>query len=159
MIKTLIADLSSNNHGRDIVRLLDAYASDVMGGGQPLSDYTKANLISELSKRDRCVAVLTYVEDEAAALAICFEGFSTFACRPILNIHDITVHPDFRGRGLSVEIMKKVEEQAVKRGCCKITLEVLEGNNRASKIYRKFGFRPYELDAQMGRAIFYEKKL
>ena len=159
MPKIIIADLSSLDHGRAIVRLLDLYANDVMGGGQSLSAYTKSNLISELSKREDCVVVLAYVEDEAAALAICFEGFSTFACQPILNIHDITVHPDFRGQGLSVELMNKVQEQAVKRGCCKITLEVLEGNQRASKIYRKFGFKPYELKAEMGQAIFYEKKL
>ena len=159
MTQTIIADLSSIDHGRDIVRLLDSYASDIMGGGESLSDHAKANLVLELSKRDQCVVVLIYVENVAAGLAICFEGFSTFACRPIMNIHDVTVHPDFRGQGLSVELLKKVEEQAVKRGCCKITLEVLQGNHRASKIYRKFGFNPYELDAEMGQAIFYQKKL
>ena len=40
-----------------------------------------------------------------------------------------------------------------------MTLEVLEGNDRASKIYLEFGFNPYELNSEMGRAMFYEKKI
>ena len=159
MIKTLVADLSSKDQGRDVLRLLDAYAKDLMGGGHSLPEYTKANLIGELSQRENCVVILTYVDEEAAALAICFEGFSTFACRPILNIHDVMVEANFRGQGLSVELLKKAESVAVARGCCKMTLEVLSGNHRASKIYRQFGFSPYELDAEMGQAMFYEKKL
>lgn len=43
--------------------------------------------------------------------------------------------------------------------CCKLTLEVLEGNKLAQQVYRRFGFQGYELDPKMGRALFYEKKL
>ncbi|MDB4766763.1 GNAT family N-acetyltransferase [bacterium] len=159
MIETITVDLNSNDHGRDVLRLLDAYAKDIMGGGQSLPEYTKANLIGELSQREDCVVILTHVDHEAAALAICFEGFSTFACRPILNIHDVMVESKFRGQGLSVELLKKAESEAMERGCCKMTLEVLSGNHRAAKIYRKFGFSPYELNDEMGQAMFYEKKL
>jgi len=159
MINTFTADLSRPDHGQDIVRLLDAYANDLMGGGEPLSDDVKTNLVQELAKRENCIVVLTYVDDVAAAMAICFEGFSTFACKPILNIHDFLVEPSFRGRGLSVGLLEKVEAVALERGCSKLTLEVLEGNHRASKIYRNFGFRPYELDPEMGQAMFYDKKL
>lgn len=159
MIVTVTADLRSSDHCRDIVRLLDGYARDIMGGTEPLSEYTKKNLTAELAKRESCIVFLTYVEQEAAALAICFEGFSTFACRPILNIHDIMVDQKFRGRGLSVGLLEKAESVAKERGCCKMTLEVLEGNHRASKIYRRFGFNPYELDPELGNAMFYEKKL
>ena len=159
MVETIIADLSSPGHQSDVLRLLDAYAKDLMGGGQSLPQYTKANLARELSQRENCVVILTCVDSEAAALAICFEGFSTFACQPILNIHDLMVDSKFRGQGLSVELLEKAESVAVARGCCKMTLEVLSENHRASKIYRNFGFSPYELNAEMGQAMFYEKKL
>ena len=159
MIETIVADLNSSDHCSDIVRLLDAYAGDIMGGGESLSEFTKANLASELDKRHGCIVFLTYVEQEAVALAICFEGFSTFACRPILNIHEQMVDREYRGQGLSVGLLNKAEAVAKEKGCCKMTLEVLEGNHRAAKIYRTFGFCPYELKSEMGQAMFYEKKL
>jgi len=53
----------------------------------------------------------------------------------------------------------KVEEVAMAGDCCKLTLEVLEGNKLAQQVYRRFGFQGYELDPKMGRALFYEKKL
>jgi len=40
-----------------------------------------------------------------------------------------------------------------------MTLEVLEGNHRDAKIYQTFSFCPYELDSEIGQAVFYEKKL
>lgn len=40
----------------------------------------------------------------------------------------MAVVPKFRGLGLSQRMLHKVEDIARQRGCCKITLEVLEGN-------------------------------
>lgn len=159
MIESVTADLHSPAHCRDVVRLLDAYACDIMGGQEQLSEYTKANLTSELAKREGCIVFLTYVDQQAAAIAICFEGFSTFACKPILNIHDLMVDQNFRGRGLAVGLLRQAQAAAMERGCSKMTLEVLQGNVRATEIYRKFGFDPYELNSEMGQAMFYEKKL
>jgi ribosomal protein S18 acetylase RimI-like enzyme len=53
----------------------------------------------------------------------------------------------------------EVESMAVKKNCCKITLEVLEGNTPAKNSYSKFGFKDYELDPTFGKAMFWEKKL
>ncbi|MEM1221148.1 MAG: GNAT family N-acetyltransferase [Verrucomicrobiota bacterium] len=159
MHKIILADLSSSEYADTIVRLLNAYAKDVMGGGSGLSDYTKGNLFAELRKRKNCYVVLAFVGEAPAGLAICFEGFSTFACKPILNLHDFVVVPEFRGQGLARAMLSKVEGMANDLGCCKLTLEVLEGNKRAQKIYRRFGFVGYELDPVMGRAMFYEKQL
>jgi ribosomal protein S18 acetylase RimI-like enzyme len=130
-----------------------------MGGGVELSEYTKNNLINELKARSNCHIILAYVDRKPAGLAINFEGFSTFACRPTVNIHDLTVASEFRGLGLSKALLLKSEEIAIAKGCCKLTLEVLEGNKLAQTVYRNFGFTGYELDPEMGRAMFYEKKL
>ncbi len=82
-------------------------------------------------------------------VAICFEAFSTFACRPVLNIHDFAITPVYQGRGLARELLLEVE---------KVALEVLEGNQVAKHVYEKFGFAGYELDPAMGQALFLEKK-
>ena len=103
--------------------------------------------------------MLAFVDGEPAGLAICFEGFSTFQCRPLLNIHDLIVSTNHRGKGLSKLLLKKTEEIARRLGCCKLTLEVLEENSIARNAYRSFGFHGYELDPAMGNALFLEMKL
>jgi ribosomal protein S18 acetylase RimI-like enzyme len=66
---------------------------------------------------------------------------------------------DYRGLQLSQLMLDKVEEIARTRNCCKLTLEVLTGNTVAQSAYVKFGFGVYELDPDMGGAIFWQKAL
>jgi ribosomal protein S18 acetylase RimI-like enzyme len=89
----------------------------------------------------------------------CFEGFSTFKCKPLVNIHDVVVIDGYRGQGVSQRMMDKVEEIARQRGCCKLTLEVLEGNKPAQRAYLRYGFSGYQLDPETGHALFWEKYL
>ena len=56
-------------------------------------------------------------------------------------------------------MLTQVEDIARQRGCCKLTLEVLEGNKAAQRSYRGFGFEGYQLVPEMGRAMFWEKPL
>lgn len=139
--------------------MLNEYARDITGGGEDLSPFVKSNLIASLKNRQGVHIVLAFVDENPAGIAICFEGFSTFACKPLLNVHDFAVAPEFRGRGLAKRLMEKVEAVARALDCCKITLEVLEGNKVAQGVYKACGFAGYELDPQMGRAVFWQKKL
>ena len=153
------ADFANPKHAQAVLSLLNHYAQDPMGGGEPLSSFVQSNLVAELHKRPNLLAVLAFVGDEPAGLAICVEGFSSFACKPLLNVHDLVVHQAFRGRKLSHAILAKVQELALQRGCCKITLEVLQGNTLAQQAYRTFGFGPYQLSPPMGHAEFWHKPL
>lgn len=155
----IVADLSNQAHADAIVHLLNEYAQDEMGGGQGLSEFTRRNLVSELRKRDGVCAVVAFVEKKPAGLALCMEGFSSFACKPLLNVHDMVVAREFRGRGISKRLLEKVEEVARKRGCCKLTLEVLEGNQVAQAAYKGFGFDSYQLDPKFGKAMFWQKSI
>lgn len=159
MFEAIEADLSLPEHAEAVVRLLHAYALDPMGGGEGLSEFAQANLIPELRRRPWMRAILAYADGEPAGLAICIEGFSTFACKPLLNIHDLAVAPQFRGRGISKLLLRKAEAIARRLGCCKLTLEVLEGNTIAQSAYRACGYAGYELDPQLGRAMFWQNKL
>ena len=158
-IEIIEADLAIPEHTNAIITLMDEYARDPMGGGQGLSDYTKANLISELAIRKTARIVIALVDDKAAGLITCLEGFSTFACQPLLNIHDVIVSVPYRGQGLSKLMLQAAEQIAIDLGCCKLTLEVLEHNHIAQQAYRTFGFNSYALNPEMGKALFWEKKL
>lgn len=158
-INIVRVDYGNPQHGSDLVLLLDSYARDPMGGGEPLSQFVKDNLVAELSKRDFGLSLIAYVDNQPAGLLNAFEGFSTFACKPLFNVHDIVVLETFRGLQLSQLLLQELEKIARDKGCCKITLEVLEGNMIAQRAYQKSGFAGYELDPQMGKAMFWQKKL
>lgn len=156
-VKIELADYQDVTDAKSVVKLLNAYACDPMGGGEPLSPYVKENLCEQLSAVPGAFTVLAFVDGKAAGLINCFMGFSTFKCKPIVNIHDVAVLADFRGLGLSRKMLEKVEQIAIDRGCCKLTLEVLEGNPVAKSAYLNYGFKGYELDASHGKAMFWEK--
>ena len=156
-IEIIQARYTNTKHADDIVKLMNAYAQDKMGGGHMLSSYVQDNLVHELANRTYAFSVLAYVGDEAVGLINCFEAFSTFACEPLVNIHDLMVLDTHRGMSVSQKMLEKVEEIAKSRGCCKLTLEVLEGNDIARASYEKFGFTWYELDPDMGKALFWHK--
>lgn len=158
-IEIITADYRDSEHAEQIGMLLNCYATDPMGGGEPLSDEVKANLASQLAQLPHAFSVIAYVDGQPAALANCFEVFSTFKCQPIINIHDLVVTSEFRHKGMGLKMLEYIEQFAREKGCCKITLEVLEGNRVARNAYEKFGFAGYQLDPAMGQAIFLDKPL
>ena len=154
-----MADYADRTHRDAVLGLLDAYAKDPMGGGEPLSDWTRTHLLDEMARRPYIFSLLAMIDDRPVGLANCIEGFSTFAARPLLNIHDIAVLPAFRGRGIGRALLAEAESMARSRDCCKLTLEVLQGNATARAAYLSFGFAPYTLDDSLGRAEFWHKYL
>jgi ribosomal protein S18 acetylase RimI-like enzyme len=158
-IEIIEANPAKPSHAAAIVQLMDEYARDLMGGGQGLSEEVKSNLPMALSKRSNAHVILALSELEPAGLIICFEGFSTFACRPLLNIHDVIVSGSYRGQGIAKRLLNQAEVIARRLDCCKLTLEVLEGNAIAQSAYKSVGFNGYQLNPEMGHALFWEKKL
>ena len=156
---TILADYSDPAHAAAIVSLLDAYAQDPAGGGQRLSDFAKANLVNELARRPQAFSVLAFEGDAPVGLVNCIEGFSTFACKPLVNVHDVVVLGSHRGQRVGEQMLVLCEEIALQRGACKLTLEVLGGNHSAIKLYERVGFAGYQLDPAMGSALFLQKWL
>jgi len=152
-------DYADPVHAQALIELLDIYARDLAGGGKPLSDFAKDSLVRELAARPQAFSVLAFDGEQAVGLINCIEGFSTFACRPLVNIHDVSVRPSHRGRRVGEKMLELVEKIARERGACKLTLEVLQGNLGAVKLYERVGFAGYQLDPAMGQARFFQKWL
>ena len=162
-VRVFLANYKDELHAKAIVQLLDAYAQDVAGGGQALSAFTKKNLVSELANRPHAFSVLAFDvtahADVPVGLVNCIEGFSTFACKPLVNVHDVVVLASHRGQRVAERMLALAEQIAVERGACKLTLEVLSGNVNAVKLYERIGFAGYQLDPAMGSAQFLQKWL
>jgi ribosomal protein S18 acetylase RimI-like enzyme len=161
-IRVCQADYSKVTHAAALVALLDAYALDPMGGGHGLSAFAKSNVVASLAARPQAFSVLAFDgedENRPVGLVNCIEGFSTFACRPLVNVHDLAVLATHRGHGVGQRMLALVEAISIARGACKLTLEVLSGNTGAKALYARCGFEAYVLDPAMGQARFMQKPL
>lgn len=187
IIDVIPIDLGQPSHVEGLQAMLREYALSPEGGASALQDEALARLPRLLADRAHYVGWLAWLsspapvragpsltepratsglagasaipvsERQCMGLLNAFEGVSTFRAQPLLNIHDIAVTASWRGRGVGRALLAAAETYAKARGCCKLTLEVLEGNTRAIGLYRSAGFDPYELDPAMGRALFFEK--
>lgn len=156
------ADYSDEADMAALLGLLDAYARDPAGGGEGLSAFAKTHLADALRQRPTLFSVLAFDRSQQmlpVGLVNCVEGFSTFACKPLVNVHDVVVLASHRGLRIGEQMLLEVERLARQRGACKLTLEVLSGNHSAVALYQRIGFENYQLDPSMGHASFMQKWL
>jgi GNAT superfamily N-acetyltransferase len=89
-------------------------------------------------------ATLAFWDGEVAGFSLYFHNYSTFQCRPGLYLEDLFVRPDFRGRGIGLELLRAFERRARELGCGRLEWSVLDWNQGAIDFYRRFGAAPNE---------------
>jgi len=155
-ISVRTVDYTNPREAAALVDLMDGYARDVAGGGKPLEAEVKQGLVQALRQRQpQAFSVMAWMEEEgqpsslnagvAVGLVNCFEGFSTFACKPLVNVHDVVVAPVWRGHRIAQRMLQKVETLARERCACKLTLEVLSGNRAAIQAYEREGVSSFSV--------------
>lgn len=158
-LRIAAADLADAAQARAVVDLIDSYARDPMGGGEPLPAAVRAAMIPGLRQHPGTLVFLAWNGAQPVGAAVCFQGFSTFAAKPLVNIHDLSVLPDWRGRGVGRQLLRAVADWARAHGCCKLTLEVLDHNLRARGLYESEGFRPPDMGRPGEQMLFLTKRL
>jgi GNAT superfamily N-acetyltransferase len=153
------ADLSDAAQARAVVELIDCYARDIMGGGEPLPAAVRTALVPGLRRHPTTLVFLAWEATRPVGVAVCFSGFSTFAARPLVNIHDLSVLPQWRGRGVGRALLRAVADWARAHDCCKLTLEVLDHNRRARSLYESEGFHPPDMGHPGEQMLFLSKQL
>lgn len=153
------ADLDRVDHREAVLALTDAYARDPMGQGAGLAPDVHERLVPALRAHPTTVILLAFRAGMPVGIATCFVGFSTFAARPLLNIHDVAVRADERGRGIGAALLAGVEAEARALGCVKLTLEVGDTNHRARELYERVGFEHADGGPGAGHGLFFTKRL
>lgn len=145
-VRIELADLSDQKQRAALVEILDAYAREPNGQSAPLDDGAKARLAEGLRNHETAFVLFAFVEGASAPVgaAVCFWGYSTFAGKPLVNLHDFAVLPSHRGRGIGKAVLMELERRARARGCAKITLEVHDSNEGAKRLYAAEGFGPLD---------------
>lgn len=104
-------DYTNKQQSADLCSLLNRYAMDPKGGGEPIDPSTLASLPSHMQKFGNAFSFILYVTSDdgkrnPVALANCILGFSTFNARTLMNIHDMYVDCSVRGRGFSQKLLQ-----------------------------------------------------
>jgi ribosomal protein S18 acetylase RimI-like enzyme len=136
------ADLSHALDADALVEIIDSYARGPGGQNAPLSSEARTNLAKGLCGHPTAFALLAFDGARAVGAAVCFVGFSTFAGRPFVNLHDLAVLPSHQARGVGGRLLEAVTRRARSLGACKVTLEVVDANQGAQRLYARHGFGP-----------------
>ncbi len=87
---------------------------------------------NHISNRDMYIALY----DSTIVGAMAVVNYDDYA-----SLHLLAVHPDYRRKHLSDDMMKKLFQIAEERKNHKIVLDVIQGNLPAEKLYQKVGFK------------------
>ncbi len=151
-LSLLNVDLHNELHTRQLIKLLNDYMNDPMGNNAPTDESLAPQIIAGLQSYPGYLGFFVLSGDQFAGLANCNQNFSTFKAKPILNIHDFIVAPEFRTIGAGHFLMNGILNYASKNEYCRVNLEVREDNHAAKSLYRKMGFSECE-----PRMHFWEK--
>ncbi|MDR2621462.1 MAG: GNAT family N-acetyltransferase [Dysgonamonadaceae bacterium] len=123
-----------------IGKLINAYIADEMGGGAPLASPQQSRLAEALRQHPKSIVLLACIGEIRCGMLVAFENFSTFTVSPMINIHDVIVLKEYRGKNVGRSLLDAIINTAENRGCSRITLEVREDNRVAQHLYKSVGF-------------------
>lgn len=87
--------------------------------------------------------VIFAVEDgKEVGFALFFHNFSTFLGRAGLYLEDLYVKPEYRGKGYGKNLLRKLAEIAVERGCGRLEWWCLDWNQPSIDFYLSLGAEP-----------------
>ncbi len=140
-ISFTFCDYSNETHCRQLASLINQYISDPMGGGTPLTPVGQLGLVDGLATHPASFVLFVLESEQIVGMATCFINFSTFKAKPYINIHDVLIDRQHRGKGLGRSLLQQIENIAKERKYCKITLEVRHDNQPAKTLYTDLGFK------------------
>jgi GNAT superfamily N-acetyltransferase len=158
-IEIVEADLTREKHCKAVIAMMDEFALDPMGSGSPLPQAVREALIPGLRQHPTTIVFLAFRGDETVGIAVCFKGFSTFAAKPLINLHDLFVRDELRGSGVGRALLEAVSEKVRAIGGCKVTLEVQSKNHHARGVYAAAGFEQAVYQEEAGAVLFLSKPL
>jgi len=101
----------------------------------PEDSWSEAMLLGELADQPRTRHYVVAVVDGEI---VGYGGLAAAADQA--DVQTIGVRTPYQGRGLGAALLTELVDEAVRRSCAAVFLEVRADNPRAQKLYEKFGF-------------------
>jgi GNAT superfamily N-acetyltransferase len=139
-IEVIVGDIHNEEHKQAMLSQLDFYMQDPMAGQGKMPEKLAGKIIEGLMNQPNYLFFLAKCNGAYTGVANCFINFSTFKAKQLINIHDFSVSPHYRKKGIGEAMMGKIIDHCREKGYCKITLEVRNDNFNAQNLYRKIGF-------------------
>ena len=118
-LKIIACDFGNPLHCEALVRLMNEYITDKMGGGEPYTEDQKIRLVQGLRDHPTSMVFFAVTESSFIGLVNCFVNFATFTVKPFINIHDVIVTEKWRGKGIGRKMLEHVIEEGKKIDCSK----------------------------------------
>lgn len=64
---------------------------------------------------------------------------------PIADVANLSIAPDYRGKGIGTRLMQQAKKMAIKRGAKRMSVSALTSNARVLKFYEKQGFKDFNI--------------
>lgn len=135
-----LCNFENPEHCKALCDLLNMYMADPMGDYPQHDEEQNRKLVEDMKNYPTSISLFVLADGKPVGFVNGFMNYSTFRLKPFINLHDVFVMPEYRGRGLSRKLISKMKEIARDNGCCKLTLEVRYDNPVAQACYRAEGF-------------------
>ena len=119
---------------KDFIELchgLDAFLNELVGGEENRSEYIQYNKLDDIHD------VVVAYDDDIPVGAASFKRYDDESA----EVKRVFVKKEYRGRGISKEMMKRLETRAIKQGFKYFILESGEPLIAAMGLYRKIGYK------------------
>jgi len=97
---------------------------------------------SLFGERRYAETIIAEENGEPVGFALFFHNYSTFLAQPGLYLEDLFVLPEKRGGGVGRQLLERLAQIAVERGCGRLEWAVLDWNVDAIRFYERLGAKP-----------------
>lgn len=113
---------------------LDVYLNALIGGEEYRAQYTPQNSFHDISH------VFIAMENDVAVGCAAFKPLSG----EVAEIKRVFTRPNFRGRGIAKDLLRRLEKEARMQGYVALVLETWQPLSAATALYAAIGYRKTE---------------
>lgn len=97
-----------------------------------------------LFEKKTAEVIFALEEDKEVGMALFFHNFSTFLGRGGIYLEDLFVKPAYRGKGYGKDLITRLAQIAVERGCGRLEWSCLDWNQPSIDFYLGLGAVPMD---------------
>ncbi len=102
------------------------------------------NFLSERMKNNDSKIYVAEKEDDLVGFVQLYPLFSSTRLKKLWLLNDLYVYPNFRGQGISLQLINRAKQLVKDSGACGMFLETEKTNTIGNNLYPKAGFKKNE---------------